>query len=94
MIDPLYRQGVGKLVWLVSISRPDLAYTLSMLSRHCQAAGKRHMEHLMRALAYVGRTSGFKITYSKDRLRKLWGLFESTSSFKGDVVDDLSLIHI
>jgi len=92
MIDPRYRKGVGKLVWLVSITRPDVAYTLSLLSRHCQAAGARHMVHLLQAISYVGHTSHYKITYSKSNTAKLWKLLEANSSFKGEVFDYLSMV--
>eukprot|EP00966_Prymnesium_polylepis_P277258 6406363-Prymnesium_polylepis.1 len=43
-INPLYRKGVGKLLWLVVMSRPDLAFTVSLLGRFNSCGGAPHME--------------------------------------------------
>ena len=82
MVDQRYRSGVGKLVWLVSISRPDVAYAHSMLARHNQGGGERHMQHLLKAIAYLGRTSHYKITYGKKNFPEFCKMIENHSDFK------------
>ena len=92
LIDPQYRSGVGKLVWLVAISRPDVAYVHSMLARHNQAAGKRHMQALLKVFAYLGRTSHYKITYGPQQYQALNTFIETHSQFKASVLDVTSIV--
>ena len=92
MIDPRYRSGVGKLVWLVAISRPDVAYAHSMLARHNQGGGERHMQHLMKAFAYLGRTSHYKLTYGKDNFPTMCKFIESHCDLRTSVLDPETLI--
>ena len=92
MVDPRFRSGVGKLVWLVAISRPDMAYAHSMLARHNQGGGERHMQHLMKAFAYLGRTSHYKLTYGRDNFPTLCKLIEAHSDFRTAVIDPETLI--
>ena len=92
MVDQRYRSGVGKLVWLVSISRPDVAYAHSMLARHNQGGGERHMQHLLKAIAYLGRTSHYKITYGKKNFPEFCKMIENHSDFKTAVIDPETLI--
>ena len=40
--DPRYRSGVGKLDWLVTMTRFDLAYALSLPSLALTTAGVPH----------------------------------------------------
>ena len=87
MIDPRYRSGVGKLVWLVAISRPDVAYAHSMLARHNQGGGERHMASLIKVFRYLARTSHFKIEYGKKNFKGLCSMIEENSEFKTSVLD-------
>ena len=92
MVDPRYRFGVGKLVWLVAISRPDVAFAHSMLARHNQGGGERHMQHLMKAFAYLGRTSHYKLTYGRDNFPTMCKFIESHCDFRTSVLDPETLI--
>ena len=92
MIDPRYRSMVGKLVWLVAISRPDMAFAHSMLARHNQGGGERHMKHLMKAFAYLGRTAHYKLTYGRDNFPTMCKMIEAHSDFRTTVLDPETLI--
>jgi hypothetical protein len=49
----LYRQIVGKLMYAMVGTRPDLAYTLSILGRFVAAPDTYHMALAKRTLTYV-----------------------------------------
>ena len=51
-----YRAGVGKLMYLVKHSRPDIATAARKLSKHMAKAKPEHMRALQRALKYVHDT--------------------------------------
>ena len=94
MIDPSYRSGVGMLVWLTSISRPDVAYTHSMLARHNCGGGERHMKHLLKVFEYLGRTSHYKITYGKESFEKICKSIQNHSKFQTDALHITTLFSM
>jgi hypothetical protein len=55
---------VGHLAFLVAITRPDLSFTLSELSKFVQYPGAVHMKAAERALQYVKGTLDAGITYT------------------------------
>ena len=90
--NPLYRKGVGKLMWLVVVSRFDLAYTTSMLGRFNNCGGAPHMEALYQAIRYAYATRNVKLQYGPNRLAEL---FKSISDYSklpsGLASDDIML---
>jgi hypothetical protein len=67
LVDPrLHRRMrsiVGCLSYLVNMTRPDLAFTYSQLSKFVQAPGPVHLAAAERALAYLRGTYNEGITY-------------------------------
>jgi hypothetical protein len=61
----LYRQIVGKLMYAMMGTRPDLAYTLSVLERFAAAPDTYHMALAKRALAYVKATINYRLHYKR-----------------------------
>ena len=57
----LYRQIVGKLMYPMVGSRPDLAYSLSVLGRYAAAPNTLHLALAKRVLAYVKSTVNLSI---------------------------------
>ena len=57
VVDPLlhrkYRSIVGCLSYLVNMTRPDLAFSFSQLSKFLQYPGEAHLAAAYRVLAYV-----------------------------------------
>ena len=51
-----YRSGVGKLMYLATWSRPDLANAVRELSRHVQAPTKEHYKAMERVMEYCVNT--------------------------------------
>ncbi|GBG16294.1 Transposon Ty1-DR3 Gag-Pol polyprotein [Hondaea fermentalgiana] len=59
--DPNYRSSIGALLYLLN-SRPDLAFTLHELSRHCHRNSTVHNKALQRAFRYVQGTKDKGLT--------------------------------
>ena len=90
MMDPEYRSILGKIGWLNTISRPDLAYTYSMLSLH--SGGENRIMCLANALKYIGKTTGYKMIYRRGGCENLHQNITSTSEFRCNALHDESLI--
>ena len=88
----LYRKGVGMLAWLVAISRPDLAYTQSMLARYSGCGGESHLKCLVHAVQYLQRTKSYSITYRKQGSDKLLDSIQAHSKFRPEALDAEDLI--
>ncbi len=80
MIDPnvhrRYRSIVGCLSYLVNMTRPDLAFSYSQLSKFVQYPGMAHLEAAERVLQYLRGTYDQGISFydlSPDKRNKLGG---------------------
>ena len=63
LIDPTcYRSLVGSLLYL-TITRPDLTFSASLLSRFMQEPREKHMLAAKRVLRYVKGTLDYGIEY-------------------------------
>mmetsp|Transcript_1257 Transcript_1257/g.2126 ORF Transcript_1257/g.2126 Transcript_1257/m.2126 type:complete len:203 (+) Transcript_1257:2168-2776(+) len=58
-----YRSIVGKIAYLATCTRPDLAYTVSKLSRYLNNPKRSHMLAVMYALRYIKRTSDYGLRF-------------------------------
>ena len=47
-----YRALVGMLSYIMGYTKPDIAYTLNVLSRYCNNPGRRHVEFLLCLVKY------------------------------------------
>jgi hypothetical protein len=83
-----YRQLVGKLIYLSSATRPDIAYTVGVLSRVLDRPQEVHINGAKRLLRYLKYTMGYGLLLGKlnDRgnVFKLKGY--SDSSYNDDQV--------
>jgi hypothetical protein len=74
------RSIVGCLSYLVNMTRPDLAFTYSQLSKFVQSPGPVHLAAAERALAYLRGTYNEGIKYcdpGEERRNKLTGWVDS-----------------
>ncbi|KAK1438803.1 hypothetical protein QVD17_04614 [Tagetes erecta] len=71
-----FRSLVGGLLYLTH-SRPDLAYSVSLVSRFMQSPSKIHMGAARRILKYVASTTKFGIWYKKNQGIELMGYSDS-----------------
>ena len=66
MCDPTqYRQIIGNLIYL-TITRPDLSYSVGLLSRFIQNPHKLHLDCAKRILRYVSATMDYNIWYNSN----------------------------
>ena len=74
-----YRGIVGSLGYLVNMTRPDLAWSYSELSKYVQNPGKAHMDAVHHILRYLRATYDQAIVYKRtDKLANtIWGLVDS-----------------
>ena len=74
-----YRGIVGSLGYLVNMTRPDLAWSYSELSKYVQCPGKDHMDAANHVLRYLRGTYDQAIVYqrSSDMASVLWGWVDS-----------------
>ncbi|XP_048501594.1 secreted RxLR effector protein 161-like [Beta vulgaris subsp. vulgaris] len=62
----MYRQLVGSLIYL-TLTIPDIAYAVSVISRFMQKSMKCHLEAVRRLLRYVKGTIDYGILYRNDK---------------------------
>jgi hypothetical protein len=93
-----YQSIVGSLNWLMSGTRPDIAFTVSMLSKFLSAPSVEHLAAATYTLRYLRNTSDLAIQYGTERRSTQHGerrLEEATnrpigftdSDFAGDLDD-------
>lgn len=71
--DTPYQSAVGSLLYLVQGTRPDLAYAVSVISRHNQSHTETHWNMIKRILRYIQGTKNFRLRYSRDADCQLHG---------------------
>ncbi|KAD4888558.1 hypothetical protein E3N88_20631 [Mikania micrantha] len=82
--DVNYRSAVGGLIYLTH-TRPDLAYSVSVVSRFMHNPSKVHQGAVRRILRYVAGTYKMGLWYGKDKELRLLGY---TDSDWGGCIDD------
>lgn len=68
----MYRQLVGSLIYL-TLSRPDIAYAVGVMSRYMQSPKKPHLDAARRILRYVKGTIDYGLLYKRGEDCKLVG---------------------
>ena len=66
MIHPQYACLIGKLGWLATISRPDIALAYSLLAKFAAAGGERHFKCAIGVVEYLAKTSSKALVYRRD----------------------------
>jgi len=79
-----YKQLIGSLRYLTT-TRPDLIYSVNLVSRYMESPTELHMLAVKRILRYVKGTQGYGIQYKRGRVAELVGFVDS--DYAGDVDD-------
>jgi len=68
-----YRQLLGSLMFVMNGGRPDIAFSMSYLSRHCESFGPAEVKQLQRTARYLYHTRDFKLFFPMDAKLNLYG---------------------
>ncbi|KAM2408549.1 hypothetical protein ACFX1X_027568 [Malus domestica] len=60
-----YSQVIGSLMYIMNCTRPDIAYSVSRLSRYTCNPGHDHWEALIRVLRYLKHTINYGLHYTR-----------------------------
>jgi len=80
-----YRQAIGKLMYLMTCTRPDICYAVSVLSRFMTAPREKHWRHVKQLLRYVKSTRDYALIFPRSNSTTLSGY--SDSDHAGDLGD-------
>ena len=61
-----YRQAVGGLLYVMVMSRPDIAYAVGQVAKYCQNPGPAHWNAVKRILSYLAGTANYGLCYNSD----------------------------
>ncbi|KAD2805656.1 hypothetical protein E3N88_39033 [Mikania micrantha] len=61
-----YSRIIGSLMYLMTCTRPDLAYVVSRLSRYTSNPSSEHWKSMTRLLRYLGYTRNYGLHYGRD----------------------------
>ena len=65
MMRTPYREAVGSLMHLMVCTRPDIAYSVGVVSRFLENPGPKHWEAVERILQYIKLTRNYGLVYEK-----------------------------
>jgi hypothetical protein len=63
----MYRKVIGSLIYLMTCTRPDISYSVSILSRYMQEPRELHWRFLKRLLKYIKTTRELSLTFQKGK---------------------------
>ena len=61
----LYQSIIGSIAYAMTWTRPDLAYSVSKLSRYLNEPTRQHMNQAKHVLRYLKKTKKYKLTYRR-----------------------------
>ena len=62
-----YQEGTGSLQYCTIATRPDIAFSVSLLSQYNENPGQIHWEAVKRVLRYLKATKGWKLVYGTEQ---------------------------
>ena len=72
-----YQEAVGSLMYACQGTRPDLAYSLALLSRFNNNPGSAHWSAVKRVLRYIQGTKDFRLCFTRTENGKLAGFCDA-----------------
>jgi hypothetical protein len=73
-----YRSAVGSVMYAMTGTRPDIAYSVGVLSRHMASHGETHVKAMEYLLGYLKARSGRGLVYRKGGSTELVGYCDSS----------------
>ncbi|TFY77555.1 hypothetical protein EWM64_g6458 [Hericium alpestre] len=84
-----YQSGIGSLMYAMLGTRPDLAYTVGVLSQHTAKPGEAHQHALVHAFKYLRGTADYQLVFDGKKPWELTGYVDA--DWAGDVNDRRSI---
>ena len=72
-----YQSAIGSLMWPAVHTRPDIAYSVGVLSRYCSNPGPTHCNLVVQVFRYLSATLGLGITFNSNSENDLVGYTDS-----------------
>ena len=63
----LYREYIGKMMYLMVCTRPDIAFAVNFLARFCAAPEKRHLYSVLKLARYLKGTKAMGLFYPRKK---------------------------
>jgi len=82
-----YQSIVGSLMWLMVCTRPDLAFTVSILSKFSSTPTTEHLSAATYTLRYLRNTANLTIQYKASDSEATMPIGYTDSDFAGDPDD-------
>ena len=60
----IYQSMIGSLMYAMTVTRPNIAYAMGVLSRYSHNPGNEHMITLKRVLRYLNRTKDWRLRFA------------------------------
>jgi hypothetical protein len=78
-----YREAVGCLMYIMVLSRPDIAFAVSQVAQHCQNPGLAHWKGVQRIFSYLHGTSDYGLCFNGNDHDELIGYTDA--DYAGDL---------
>ena len=82
-----YQQVIGSLIYLMTCTRPDISYSVGILSRFMKEPRELHWRFLKRLLKYVKTTKDYSLVFTKNEGIKIDLIGYTGSDYAGDLED-------
>lgn len=79
-----YREAIGSLLFAAQVTRPDIIFSVILLSRYCEKPKLAHWTATKRIMRYLKGTIDYKLTYGPSRTETI-GYCDA--DYAGDVND-------
>lgn len=81
----LYRSLIGKLMFIMVATRPDIAYSVSLLAQYMSLPSKQHYEAALQVLRYLYSTQNLVLRYKRRPMDQYTMVAYSDSDWGGNL---------
>jgi hypothetical protein len=82
-----YRQVIGKLLYLMTCTRPDISYAVGLLARFMQEPRELHWRCVKRVLKYLNATQDYNLVFTKCKTSEINLTGFTDSDYAGCIED-------
>ena len=87
-----YQRCIGSLMYLMICTRPNIAYSVGVLSCHVACPGRTHMQAVKRVFRYLCRTSHYGLEFQANNSNYALPIVYVDSDWGGDCMDRKSIL--